>query len=225
MNVEVIIGCHVDDDPHRRAARDWVTRWYTTRGYPVSVGQATAHPWCKADAYNRPVAASRAEVVVLADADSFVPHSALQAALQQVYATGWAVPFSRVRRLTAEATAATLATDPAGADRPAATDTEADVHDVLPGGGICVMLRSLALQCGPFDPRFLGYGGEDYALGCAARTFAGNYAMQQPGYLWHLWHPRADGPSHDTKVLLHRYRRAKFNPDATRALIQEWRSA
>lgn len=225
MNVEVIIGCHADDDAHRRAARAWITDWYTTRGYKVTVGQAATQPWCKAEAFNAAVTTSHAEVVVLADADSFVPHDALQASLDQVRATGWAVPFSRVRRLTAQATSTTLAADPAVTDRPPATDTEADVHDVLPGGGICVMLRSLATDCGPFDPRFRGYGGEDYALGCAARTFSGNYAMQQPGYLWHLWHPRADGPSHDTKILTHRYRRAKFDPDATRSLIDEWRSA
>lgn len=224
MTVEVIIGCHVDDDDHRRAARDWITGWYGGRGYPITVVEATATPWCKADAYNDPVAASTAEVVVLADADSFVPHTALQWATDQAQRVGWAAPFTRVRRLSQSATATTLATDPATTDRPPATDAEADVHDALPGGGIVVMRRDLAVACGPFDPRFRGYGGEDYALGCAARTLAGDYAAQHPGALWHLWHPRAPGATRNTKALAARYRMAKFDVSATHALIEEWRS-
>lgn len=227
MTVEIIIGCHVDDDAHRRAARDWVTRWYTTHGYPVTVHQAQQQPWCKADAYNAPVAASTADVVVLADADSFVPADALEWAILQAPDFGWAVPFSKVHRLTEQATARALDADPATTDRPPDRTLGQSAHDVLAGGGIVAMTRDLAMACGPFDPRFQGWGGEDYALGCAARTFTGDYPAARKGPLWHLWHPpqpRTTERDRITNRLGMRYRIAKFQPDAMRALIAEWRT-
>lgn len=223
MSVEVIIGHHADDDPHRTAAREWVTRWYTERGFVVTTGTATGAVWCKAEAFNPAVAASTADVVVLADADSFPLADALAEAIAQVGRFGWAAPFSRVRRLTYEATAQLLERDPATVDVPPDVRVEADVHDALPGGGIVAMSRDLAVACGPFDPRFAGYGGEDFALGNAARTLSGNYAHVVTGSLFHLWHPRAGGMSTDTRRLTDRYRRAKFDPARMQALIDEWR--
>lgn len=222
MNVEVIIGRHVDDDAHRRAAFDWVARWYTARGYPVRVGTATTSPWCKAEAYNPAVAASDAEVVVLADADSFVATAVLDRAIDACTTMPWACPFSRVRRLTAHATDALLTCDPATVEIPPVGDLHSDVHDCLPGGGIVVMRRDVAVRCGPFDAKFRGHGGEDYALGNVARTFTGEYAVGFTAPLWHLWHPPgAPAPDgHAARRLINDYRRAKFDVAATQALLE-----
>ena len=223
MNVEVIISHHADDDHYRTAARRWVTGWYTARGYQVTTATATGDVWCKAEAFNPAVQASTADVVVLADADSFPMPAALAEAITKAQRLGWASPFSRVRRLTYAATEQLLERDPATTEVPPDVRVEADVHDILPGGGIVAMTRDLALACGPFDPRFAGYGGEDFALGNAARTFSGAYAFTAAGNLFHLWHPRAGGMSGDTRSLIDRYRRAKFDRNRMKALIDEWR--
>ena len=223
MNVEVIVGHHAGDDEHRAGARNWVVGWYRARGYTVTVAAARGPVWCKADAYNPAVAASSADVVVLADADSWPLRQSLADAIDRVEVTGWAAPFHRVRRLTREASTAVLGADPAVTETPPDRRLEADVHDALPGGGVVVMRRDLALECGPYDPRFVGYGGEDFALGNAARTLSGGYATVCNAPLWHLWHPRAGVMSDDTKRLVNRYRLAKFDRSKTSALIDEWR--
>lgn len=223
MNVEVIIGHHADDDQHRTQARHWVTGWYAARGYQVSVATADGPVWCKAEAFNPAVQASTADIVVLADADSFPSDAALADAIGKAARLGWASPFNRVRRLTCAATEQLLDCDPATTDTPPDVRVEADVHDVLPGGGIVAMTRDLAIACGPFDPRFAGYGGEDFALGNAARTLSGTYAHTATADLYHLWHPRAGQMSTDTRRLVDRYRRAKFDTDRMTALIDEWR--
>lgn len=222
MNVEVIVGHHADDDEHRAAAFDWVVRWYQSRGYMVSIGTATSQPWCKAEAFNAIVAASSADIVVLADADSFVPSAALQDAVQACRDQPWASPFTRVRRLSYDATVDLLGRDAGDVDVPAVIDLEADVHDSLPGGGIVVMQRDVAVRCGPFDHKFRGHGGEDFALGNVARTFTGQYAHQVTGPLWHLWHPRpAPAPQPEAmRRLINDYRRAKFDVAATQALLE-----
>lgn len=226
MRAQVIIGGHADDDDQRLAVRDWVAGWYTARGLPPLVRVSRAQPWAKADAYNAAVADSVADVVVLADADSFVATEALRWAVGQAAEVGWAVPFSTVHRLDRPATARTLGTDPPTAERPPARSLAQKVHDCLPGGGIVAMRRDLAVACGPYDPRFRGWGGEDFALGNAARTLSGDYAAQRPGPLWHLWHPpqpRTADLDEATNRLALRYRIAKFQPDAMRHLIEEGR--
>jgi hypothetical protein len=224
VTVEVIIGHHVGDDEHRTAARRWIVDWWRSRGYDVTVGVATGDMWCKADAYNPAVASSSADMVILADADSWPDPDALTAAIGKAQTAGWAAPFTRVRRLTYDATATVLGCDPAITNTPPDTHTESDVHDALPGGGVVIMRRDLALACGPYDPRFKGWAGEDFALGNAARTLTGGYAAQIAGSLWHLWHPRATVYGPDTPRLIHRYRLAKFNGDVMRELIDEWRT-
>jgi len=226
VKVQVIIGGHVDDDDYRYASRQWVAGWYAARGLMPLVCLADARPWAKADAYNAAVSLTDADVVVLADADSFVAVEALQWAIGQAAEVGWAAPFSRVNRLDEAATMACLDADPVTTEAPPVRTLAQQVHDCLPGGGIVAMRTDLAVACGPFDPRFRGWGGEDFALGNAARTLSGNYAAQRPGPLWHLWHPpqpRTADLDQATERLALRYRIAKFKPDAMRDLIDEWR--
>lgn len=224
-SVEVVIGHGRYDDDHRKAAREWVTRWYEARGYPVRSGVCRTKRWCKAAAYNAAADATTADVLVIADADSYPRTSSLARAVDHAAGGGWSVPFRKVRRLSADATDTLLGCDPAAQDEPAVRVLAQAPHDALSGGGVVVMHRDVWAQVGGFDPRFSGWGGEDYALGCALRTLA-DQSLGCGGNLWHLWHPpqsdcRASSP--ETDALAFRYRRAKFRPDDMRALIAEWR--
>ena len=221
----VVMGASTADDDSRRRARDWTTRWWQSRGWPVTVGHTNQSPWCKADAYNAAVTAVTADVLIVADADSIPRPRALDRAVDHAATGGWAVPFRKVRRLTPDATDTLLACDPATQDEPAVRVLAQAPHDALPGGGVVVVHRNLWSAVGGFDPRFRGWGGEDYALGCALRTLAGP-ALMCGGNLWHLWHtpqPDCRAASPATDALGWRYRKAKFKPDAMRALIGEWR--
>lgn len=224
MGVEVVIG-YGNEDAHRAAARSWVARWYAAQGYKVKQHQADGDQWVKADAFNPPVQMSDADVVVLADSDSFVAAAQLRQAVQVAQSGRWAAPFTSVRRLSPTASMALLKCDPAVTDAPPDGDLAQRPHDALPGGGIVVMPAELARELGPFDPRFRGWGGEDYALGCAARTLSGEYAYQVAGPLWHIWHPpqRDAGNNIEADRLGLRYRVAKFQPDKMRKLIREVR--
>ena len=225
VTTHVIMGASTTDDGSRRRARAWTTRWWQARGYQVTIGETDGPRWCKADAYNQAAAASTADVLVIADADSIPRPRALDRAVDHAAAGGWAVPFRKVRRLTPDATDTLLACDPATQDEPAVRVLAQAPHDALPGGGVVVMHRDIWGQVGGFDPRFRGWGGEDYALGCALRTLAGP-ALMCGGNLWHLWHtpqPDCRAASPATDALGWRYRKAKFKPDAMRALIGEWR--
>lgn len=219
------MGASALDDDTRRRARDWTTRWYEGRGYQVTVGHTDGQQWCKADAYNEAASASTADVLVIADADSYPRSASLARAVDHAAAGGWAVPFRKVRRLTDAATDVLLGCDPAVQEDPAVRVLGQAPHDALPGGGVVVVHRDIWAQVGGFDPRFRGWGGEDYALGCALRTLA-DRPLICGGNLWHLWHtpqPDCRASSPDTDALGWRYRKAKFKPHQMRALIGEWR--
>lgn len=227
MTTAVIIPASTQDDAHRTAARHWVMRRYAALHptLPVTVAMQLGGPWRKADAVNPTIEAVDADVLVIADGDSFTPAEQLDDAVASV-ASGrypWATPATQVRRLTEDASRVVLDSDP-GADPDPASRT-VRCHSLLPGGGIVVVRRDVWLDVGGYDPRFVGWGGEDYCLGCALRALSGTYAAKQAGVMWHLWHPPA--PSNggllpdESAALAARYREAKHDPALMRGLLAE----
>ena len=220
MRPVVIIGRWKHDDPQRRKVFRWVKGWYESHGFPVTVGTCESDVWVKAEAFNLP---ADDDVVIMADADFIAPPESLKRAVELARRDGWATPGSKVRRFTQAATADVLASDFAMPPWDAELDQEP--HDILPGGGIVCVRRDLWEATG-FDPRFRGWGGEDWALGCALWTLANSAAHVVAGPVWHLWHPPAEGgrvSSPETDALAWRYRKAKHRPDDMRALLAEWR--
>lgn len=223
MSVAVIIPASAHDDGDRLAARRWVAaRYRALFPWLVHVSEHHGQPWCKAEAVNPTAAAVDADVLVIADADSFTTAEAMTDAVTAVQSgrAQWAIPATSVRRMDLAATKATLGSDPT-TDRPGIQTGHS--HQLLAGGGIVVVAQPLWSDVGGFDGRFVGWGGEDYALGCALRTLSGHYPHRVPGVLWHLWHPPAPSAagllSPPSAVLADRYRHAKFDPAAMRDLI------
>lgn len=218
----MVVGHHRKDDAHRLANLSWVVARYQAHGYPVAVGTATGAPWVKAHAFNATAAALDTDVLVIADADCVVTRGALAATIADAARDGYAVPAKTVHRLTPDATTGVLAADP-GDDIAERLPCEGK-HQLLAGGGIVAITRDLWHEVRGFDPRFVGWGGEDFALGCALYGLTKRYPRRQPGVLWHLWHPpqgRNQRLTPDNERLSNRYRAAKFDQPATRALIDE----
>lgn len=217
MRVSVLIpwraGC-----PYRERALAWVTDRYAAEHphWSVVVGSDTgAGGWVKARALPD---AGGADIVVVADADVWC--DGLGAAVAAV-AGGrpWAVPHTRVNRLTEMATAALL-------NGAALDDTLPLVqqHVGLIGGGLVVLAGDVHNDV-PLDPRFEGWGGEDTAYGYALRALHGN-PWRGHAHLWHLWHPPQDrigrgGMASRNDWLRRKYRRVREDREAMRRLVEE----
>jgi hypothetical protein len=213
-------------DPYREAAWRWVRdRWIAlTLSGTTQVCYAPPGPWCKAAALMPHVETSE-EIVVVADADCWT--EGVLAAVAAVEAgADWAVPHKTIHRLTEPATGYLLA----GCKEPLALETEecevngAKPYNGMHGGGIVVVRRDVLLEA-PFDPRFLGWGGEDASWRDAMLTLVGDpWRGRDP--LFHLWHPpqprisRKVG-SRESAALRTRYVRANRKPNQMRALLAE----
>lgn len=207
--------------PYRVRARDWLRSWYSNNfpDWECVIARGRADPWCKARAVMPAVEQSRSDTVVLSDADVFCPNvgKALESVIR---GAAWAVPHNRVVRLDERATEQLLA----GAD--AGSSYAEPPYAPMIGGGLLVARRDVLLEA-PLDGRFVGWGQEDECHGRALRCIFGE-AWQGRGELVHLWHPpqarksRSIG-SDESWALRRRYRRARSDPAAMRALLEEAR--
>jgi hypothetical protein len=199
MRVETLIPWG-GSDPHRiRLLGDVL-------GHHISPRLATGsvEPWIKALAVMPAVQESDADIIVLADAD--VTCRGIPEAIDAVgHGAPWAIPHLLVHRL-----------DEHGLPY--------ETYPGIEGGGILVAPRETLLEI-PLDPRFVGWGQEDESHGVALHALAGK-PWRGTEDLLHRYHPpqermsRTRG-SHESWVLRRRYLKARQDPDAMRALVQE----
>jgi GT2 family glycosyltransferase len=217
-----IVMPYTSDDQHRQAARRYVLDWYARHhpGWELVEGDC-AGEWSKGRALADAVSRASHDVLVLADADSFVPADVLNEAVSRVAAgAGWVMPHRTVYRLSQAHTDRVYA----GAD-PQPRDTCRPAYRGVIGGGITVLTRDTWRTVGGIDPRFVGWGGEDMAFGWALETLCGP-PVHLTAPLFHLWHKQEAQGDHqrgcpESEALAGRYRQARNQPDVMRALIAE----
>lgn len=186
----VLVPTGITDD-WRAQAREYVAQWYATNfpSAPVVFGEcAPGSEWSKGEAIAAALAQTSADVLVLADADSFLLDPAdlgLAIRLVELGERPWAVPHSQVYRLR-DAETARLHANPTA--KPRLGHLARAMYFGPLGGGITVVSRAAFELVGGIDPRFLGWGGEDVAFGWALETLAPG-GERLDGRLVHLWHP------------------------------------
>lgn len=219
--IDVVIGHGLDDDPIRVRARGYVAGLYESQGFRVHLAECPTDEWSKGAAVNPIANQTTSDVLILADADSFVAPEHLARAISQAVVRGWAMPHSVVKRLDRESSDRVIRGIP-GRQR-----LERSAYPALPGGGILVVTREAWDMVGGFDPRFRGWGGEDHCIGLALRCLTGNEINpRRICPLIHLWHPEAPNcrrPSDNNRWLDKRYRDARRDPELMRELVEEAR--
>lgn len=219
----VVIPWADDGQPERAAALAFVLdRWAQRHPtWAVTVATAPADPWCKAAAVMPAVEAAADGPVVVADADVWCDGAA--AAVDGLGEAPWAIPHWYVRRLNAAATTAVY--EGVSFEALDAYSLAERAYLGVPGGGMLVAPRDVLLSV-PLDPRFIGWGGEDYSQGCALLAVYGEPWRSQTEWLWHLWHPPQLRPDRRTpnaanEALRQRYRSAMGDVAGTLDLIRE----
>lgn len=211
-------------EPGRERVYRWVRDKYESLGLTVIEGNAPEGPWRKAHAVADAARKATSEVVLVADADVWC--DGITEALKAVaMGAAWAIPHMKVHRLTQEATELVLDGGPVGGD------VEQFPYRGTEGGGLVVIPLATLVDI-PLDPRFAGWGGEDFSWSCALATLAGP-AWRGDADLFHLWHPpqpetsrfvRKFGSVENTH-LTKRYLRFNGNPDLMRPLVEEAKEA
>lgn len=215
----VIVPYRADGGHRDRIWRHLQDHYWGGLPYRIVVGSHDGGPFNRSAAINA-AAAQPWEVAVIADADTWVPPAHLAEAVTTARRTG---------RLTAAFTAVIEL------DRPC-TKAVLDGHVELTTLGVnrvrtapletqssmLAIPRPLWDTIGGFDPRFVGWGGEDNAFWKAA-TLLGGQPHRIDGPAFHLWHPTTvratSGPQYQANHSLWRcYARARTVPQLRRAM-------
>lgn len=173
-------------------------------------------PWRKGVAAADAVAQSTGEVLVIADADSFIDPDVLEEAAELAPEVPWVVPHTRVFRLNRSATQQNMN----GVARRAPVVRRPYLGPA--GGGIVALTREAWDAVHGIDVRFVDWGGEDVSFARALDTLVGPH-VRLTGDLFHLWHPPAaprGRGSLATEALANQYRSAINIPRRMRALVE-----
>lgn len=186
----------------------WLERYWKTQlpGAEVIVGDDpdTDRAFSKSVAINRAVARSKGDVLVLVDADGYLPADRVMYCVNEIREARkkgrrlWFVPYRKFFRLSNEATLRMINSDPAKPyvfpDNVPLEDTMNNGADADPtkahwyGALIQILPREAFDMIGGWDERFRGWGGEDVAMMKATDTLYGPHKTLPTSAL-HFWHP------------------------------------
>lgn len=232
-------------DPERRRNLRWLLRYWRNElpNAEIVIGRSHQRIFCKGEALNNAAKRARGRVLVILDADAYLPGKIINRAanriLEELDNHLWYVPYRRLYRLRQGITRAILASDPTDPLRlpspPPPEFVEGDGHKSKYGhryGAMIMMFPREALDTlGCFDERFKGWGGEDVALLRALDTLYGKHKTTNNDIL-HLWHPFI-GDNYTSRIwegqresnvnhkLASRYHKATNHPTAMRELVDE----
>lgn len=204
MNVAVCVPWIETGCRWRASARDWTTTWWQSLGCEVVFGTDDSRPVCRSRARNLAAAATDADVLFFADADTWVPREQFDEACRVAAERDRLVlAYTTHLRMTKSATVATYE---------GRTTLLGQAISGCSNGAVAVP-RSVFDAVGGFDERFRGWGYEDRCFMFACDTLAGA-SIVLPGESYHLWHPRSADQARTTAErregaeLAMRYKRA-----------------
>lgn len=233
----------------RLANFEWLADFYkhALPGAEIVIGEDSGSPFSKTCALNNAFKKSHGDVIVLIDADCYIEPSVItQCAYRirkarQLSERIWFVPYRHMYRLTREATAHLLASDPTAPwcfPVPPKPFDVGDTHgsDVSHWFGALVQLmpREAFEATGGMDPRFRGWGSEDVTF---VRTLDTLYSHNRTTWnqVLALWHPQHGDTvlnrqwdnqtgSNVNKNISMRYFKEYRDPARMLKIIKEWQS-
>ena len=215
--ISIIIPFRAPDNDDQRAKNfEWLKRYWKAQlpGAEIIHGEdnETCRPFSKSVAVNNGVCKSHGDVLVIVDADGYIPADSIVYCAEEIREAEardhrlWFVPYRRFFRLTQEASKWLLDSKPETPFQfPTPVPSMMALGDNDPtvghwyGAMIQVCSRNAFDIVGGWDERFCGWGGEDAA---ALRSMDTLYALHKtlPGQVVHVWHPQFGPQGKATQV-------------------------
>lgn len=235
VNVSLLVPWRPDSSPARAEAWNWLkARWTALLPVELVEGTCEGEPFSKTQAVNDAYLKSSGDVLIVADADSWMAPEGLEKAVEAANRLGRLVmPWHTAWRLSEADSQEILKMSPKqepilpGGFRDRCTDYQPSAATIAM---IYVIRRDAFERVGGMDPRFRGWGSEDVCFGLACRTMLGPVKVLL-GEAYSFWHPRSrtkegarvwDSDSGRlNRKLARAYRGATGHPEKMQALCAE----
>lgn len=220
MAVAVLVPRRADGG-RRDAVWSWVReRWAAEHpSFEVIEGACPDGPFNRSAAINDAASQTDADILIIADADSFASAAQIDMAVDQISATrAFWLPYDTYRYLSRAMSDAVMD----GFSGDWLTGVEFSMTGTC--SSVVIVTTELFGLVGGFDEGFQGWGFEDVAFSHAAQTFGGGVS-RVPGDVWHLWHTPSTENNHNSPIWqanrerMERYAVAAYDPGAMGALI------
>jgi hypothetical protein len=214
MKVVVCIPFRGGDSARERNF-EYVHSWWRQFPYPIRIAEGPEGLFNRSAARNQ-AAEGDWDVALFGDADTVGQPENIVPTIRAAAEGKLAYPFTRFEGLNPQQTRLLFAGKRFGRGK--------SVRYPSPGG-ILAVSRTLFETVGGYDEAFQGWGYEDLAFACAARTLGGQH--REEGSIFHLWHPNAPekkaaiATKTPNRARKDRYKQADGNPEAMRALLEE----
>jgi len=176
----------------------------------IIIGKSRSKVFCKGEALNHCLNKSNGKVLVVLDADAYMPGHIINRCanriLEELDHGLWYVPYRHLYRLTQEITDLVIHSNPEYPFRIPVPppdcwiENQGDIskYGSRYGAMITIFPREAIRTIKCFDERFKGWGGEDIALLRALDTLYGKHKTTRNA-VFHLWHP-FHGDTYRTRV-------------------------
>jgi hypothetical protein len=247
--VSILVPFRDDNAVGRGVNWAWLRKYWAHElpAAQIVVGTDDGQPFSKTTAVNHAFRLSSPanDVIAMIDADCFIASDVILACAAAIREARhwreplWFVPYRRLYRLTASATANLIASSPESPLQFEAPHTEEDVQSTEAlaaighrfGALIQIFPREAFLLTGGMDPRFRGWGGEDVTQVRVLDTLYGVHQTTNNEVLtlWHTalgdvylrkWEGQKNIGANDQLSI--RYRRTRRDPRRMKAIIAEW---
>lgn len=205
--ISIVIPFRAPADPCSQRIKnfEWVVSYWQAQlpGAEIVIGRDNdpCRPFSKAVAINEGVAHTSGDILVIVDADCYIPSEVVLKCAHEIRAARrrerklWFVPYRHFWRLTEEASWKVLCSPPRHPYEFPCPPLPCDVIDCTGssmghwyGAMIQILPREAFHEMGGWDERFCGWGGEDHsAMRCVDTLYWPHKTV--PGQVLHLWHP------------------------------------
>lgn len=236
MNLSVLIAFRDSEDGHRGRLWSFLEKQYARwlPGAEVIVESDDGEdPFHKTLALNRAAAKATRDLILIGDADTWVPHNQVLRAVQLITENEkmWGRPWNQKVKLGQDDTEELLGLTSwdEGLKPLWERHGRLENRNTYWAAPPTLVTREQFFRAGGMDERFRGWGKEDEAFCLTLRSLVGK-PQQVRGYSIHLWHPRIGKSGNDhwegetdhrdrNNALVRAYDKASRYPDRMAELV------